>query len=306
VVDEATALMRERLAGVRVVRIEREIRDIGDVKLTWERQVIEVYLRSAWTGAQDASVAPPWSTLPWHLIVLMEEAVKEGVAAFSLEEAQRRGVGWLDLVRERNGRARLASLVQRFEREGYVPGALKEFVTVDEARQRWGALKHFYDKYGHFLVTNGPYRLEKWSADSAVLEAFRDLSYPVGVGSFDQYVLPPRAYISKLEPHRDGLQIAAAIEKAVRVQRSYTVVREPLTRKSSVGPYPVEPVCSYMVVGPDGTVLRAGAAQWADDGLFTVNLTGLTPGQYTVLTAIYLNGNHISPEVRAVEYRVGP
>ncbi len=306
VVDEGTALMRKRLAGVRVVRIEREIRDIGDVKLTWERPVIEVYLRSASSGPQDASVAPPWSTLPWHLIVLMEAAVKQGVAAFSLEEAERRGVGWLDLVRERNVRARLALLVQRFEREGYVPGALKEVVTVDEARQRWSALKQFDDTYGHFLVTNGPYRLEKWSVDSAVLEAFRDLSYPVGVGSFDQYVLPPRAYISKLERGRDGLQIAAEIEKAVRVQRSYTVVREPLTRKSSVGAYPVEPVCSYVVVGPDRAVLRAGAAQWADDGLFRVNLTGLAPGQYTVLTAIYLNGNRVNPDVRAVEYRVGP
>ena len=48
---------------------------------------------------QDAVVAPPWSTLPWHLMVLMEEAVARGWAAFSQAEAQRRGVEWLDLVR---------------------------------------------------------------------------------------------------------------------------------------------------------------------------------------------------------------
>ena len=44
-------------------------------------------------------MAPPWSTLPWHLLVLMEEAVERGWAAFSQAEAQRRGVDWLDLVR---------------------------------------------------------------------------------------------------------------------------------------------------------------------------------------------------------------
>jgi hypothetical protein len=27
---------------------------------------------------QDAVLAPPWSTLPWHLMVLMEEAVGRG------------------------------------------------------------------------------------------------------------------------------------------------------------------------------------------------------------------------------------
>ena len=36
--------------------------------------------------------------------------------------------------------------------------------------------------HGHFLVTNGPYKLKAWSAESVTLEAFRDLTYPLGVG----------------------------------------------------------------------------------------------------------------------------
>jgi len=307
VIGEATALMRERLAGLRVLRIEREVKEIADVKLTWEIPVIEVYLRSTPADLQDVvSVAPPWSTLPWHVMVLMEEAVKQGMAAFSLEEAKRRGVGWLDLVREPNVQARLALLVQRFERQGYVPGPLKEFVAADEATRRWSALKQFHDEHGHFLVTNGPYKLERWSKDTTVLGAFRDLSYPVGVGSFDQYVLPPRAYITKVERRGNGLQISAEIEKAVRVQRSYTSVREPLTGQSMAGPYRIQPVCRYAVVSPEGSVVRAGSAQFADDGTFSVALAGLTPGQYTVLTAVYLNGNRVNPDVKAVAYRVEP
>ncbi len=54
---------------------------------------------------------PPWSTLPWHLIALMEEAVGRGWAAFSQAEATRRGVEWLDLVRSKQMNARLAALV---------------------------------------------------------------------------------------------------------------------------------------------------------------------------------------------------
>ena len=42
-----------------------------------------------------------------------------GWAAFSQEEAQRRGVAWLDLVRSQDLVSRLAALAADFEREGY-------------------------------------------------------------------------------------------------------------------------------------------------------------------------------------------
>jgi hypothetical protein len=181
---------------------------------------------------------------------------------------------------------------------------LKGFVTVGEAEQRWAALKQFYDTHGHFLVTNGPYRLEKWSEDSAVLQVFRDLSYPLGVGAFDGHVLPPRAYISRVEIRNNSLRIFVDIEKAVRSQRSYTFVREPLARDSLVGPGRIQPVCSYVVLRPDGVVLMAGAALDGADGTFTVDLKGLKPGRYTVVAAIYLSGNQVNPDVKAVPYRV--
>ena len=57
-------------------------------------------------------------------------------------------------------------------------------MTAQDARKRWAALASFYKEHGHFLVTDGPYRLKRWSPDSVTLEAFRDLSYPLGVGSY--------------------------------------------------------------------------------------------------------------------------
>ncbi len=304
-VRESTAFLRERLAGLRVLRIEQEVKNLGEIQLVWQVPVIEVYVDYlSMDLLQVASIAPPWSSLPWHLMVLMEEAVKRGVAAFSLEEAKRRGMGWLDLVRGKEVQARFASLAEEFGRGGYIPDSLKGFVTVGEAKQRWAALKQFYDTHGHFLVTNGPYRLEKWSGGPAVLQVFRDLSYPLGVGAFDGHVLPPRAYISRAEIRNNSLRIFVDIEKAVRSQRSYTFVREPLARDSLVGPGRIQPVCSYVVLSPDGVVLMAGAALDGTDGAFTVDLKGLKPGRYTVVAAIYLNGNQVNPDVKAVPYRV--
>ncbi len=304
-VEGATELMRKTLAGLRVVRIEQEVKSLADVQLVWQIPVIEVYLNSASADVQRlAQIAPPWSTLPWHLLVLMEEGVKRGVAAFSQEEAKRRGVKSLDLVRDRQVHARLASLTDEFERVGYLPDALKGLATVEEARQRWAALKQFAQAHGHFLVTNGPYRLAKWSGDGLVLDVFRDFSYPLGVGSFDQYALPPRASISKVEMRPGGLRVSAEMEKAERVQRTYANVRELLTKSSTVRGFEVQAVCRYVVVDSAGQVARAGEVPIGADGGFTVDFKELKPGTYRVLTAIYLNGNSVNPDVRLVEYRV--
>src|SRR5205807_8544508 len=93
---------------------------------------------------QDAVFAPPWSTLPWHLIVLMEEAVGRGWAAFSEGEAARRGVEWLDLGRSDALKTRLAGLLEQFEHEGFRPAILETLVSKEEARKSWAALAAFY------------------------------------------------------------------------------------------------------------------------------------------------------------------
>jgi hypothetical protein len=77
---------------------------------------------------------------------------------------------------------RLATLADQFERQAFRPEILQSLVSADDARKRWAALSVFYRSHGHFLVTNGPYQLKSWSDESASLEVFRDLSYPLGVG----------------------------------------------------------------------------------------------------------------------------
>lgn len=305
-VDRATALLRERLAGVRVIRVDRATRGFGELTLVQEMPVVEVYLAAARGDAgRLAAIAPPWSSLPWHVLALMEEAVGRGWAAFSREEAERRGVAWLDLVRDEELKARLASLAEAFEGQGYLPEPLKGFATAEEARKRWAALRAFQAKHGHFLVTNGPYRLEQWSPEAVVLQVFRDMSYPLGVGSFDAYAIPRRAYHAAIETDADGLRIRVEVERIEKFQRTYEIVREPLGKASAGVQAQETPECRYVVIGADETVRLAGRARLAEDGVFIVTLKDrLEPGSYTVLTALYLNGNAMNPDIRRLAYRV--
>jgi hypothetical protein len=306
VVDRATATLRERLAAVKVVRVDSQIKDYGEIQLVYEVPQVEVYLKHATDPRDLPVVAAPWSAIPWELIVLMEEAVARGQAAFSEAEAKRRGVPWLDLVRDPKLKTELASLAETLERRAYVPEALRGLVTVAEARQRWAALRRFHRKHGHFLVTNGPYRIEKWSADGVVLGVFRDLSYPLPVGIYDAYALPLKAFVAAVEQRGDRLAIRAEVETLSKFERSYKIERAPF-RPAPAGERTRDVLAAhYVVLSAGEQVVSAGTSEDLEGDRLVVDLRGtLLPGAYRILLALALNGNLVSPEVKTVPYRVG-
>ena len=305
-VARTTALLRERLVGIKVLRVAREVRYFGEIRVIQEVPIIEVYVDyAAIDPLQVAALAPPWSPIPWHLLVLMEEAVRRGWAAFSQEEAEHLGVSWLDLVRDPALKTRLASLVQEFASQGYIPEALRRWVTVEEAKERWTALYRFYQDYDHFLVTNGPYRLKRGTERGVVLEVFRDLSYPLGIGTFDKYVFPPRALNLRVTQQRKVITLEAEVQKIEKVMRSYETVQEPLQHSSLLGVYQISAVASYLVVDAEGRVREAGTSQAGEGVDFAIHLPNPLPaGTYTLLVALYLNENYVTPEVHALQYRV--
>ncbi len=300
VLQAALAAMQERLAALSVVRVERTTHAISeDIKVVQKTPVLEVYLSNApGDDRQIAALAPPWSTVPWHLLALMEEAVIRGYAAFSEAEAARRRIPWLDLVRDPALRAKMLDLVAQFERERYRPEPLKDLVTADEAGARWRSLRIFAEKNGHFLVANGPYRLKQWQPDAVVLEAVREQTYPLGFGTFDRFVNPPRAVINAVTRQSGEIFVRAHAEMVLKMGRDYQLVKEPLLRTTLRGTVGLLVVSRYLLIGPDGAVLELDKMRWMEDGRFAIKLPQhLQPGQYTVLFAVFLDGNTIDPSV---------
>ena len=308
-VDAATAPLRRHLVAVRAVGIDTGSKSfrVGDVNFVREVFTVEVYLDvGADDGEGNTMVAPPWSTLPWHVIALMEAAVTRGWAAFSQAEATRRGVPWLDLVRSGEMNAKLASLLPQFEREAFRPQALLAHVSEEEARRRWGALAAFYKAGGHFLVTNGPYKLKSWTPESVTLEAFRDLTYPLGVGSYDAYAIPRRGFITKVDRSGDRVTLTGDIEIVEKFQRSYKLVRTPLRSIPATVLSRAAPECRYVITGTDGRAALAGVAPLGADASFQIDLTNrLSPGRYTLSALIAVNGNVMNADVHRIPLVTG-
>jgi hypothetical protein len=300
-VRAGAARLMDWLAGLRVVRTDATEREFGEVKFTVLTHTMEVYGRHALDDPlQTGSVTAPWSPVPWTVLALAERYVERRLAAFSSAEARRLGVPWLDLVRDRRVKAALAAMVDEFAQIGYVPSALAGHVTTDEATGRWNALKRFYEKHGHFLVTNGPYRLASWSDDAVVLDVVRDFTYPLGVGSYDRYAIPLRAYVAKAEVRGERLEIQADVDVIQKFQREYAIVRESLVAQSAPLDARDMPVCRWIAIGSDASVVASGTAPYVGKGVYAVDLRALPgSGKYTLLLALYVRDNAVNVEVHA-------
>jgi hypothetical protein len=303
-IDAATQPLRRHLSGVRIAGVDAASKSfrVGDVAFVREVFTVEVYLDIAPEDPEwSAVVVPPWSTLPWPVLALMEQAVERGWAAFSVEEARRRGVAWLDLVRSRELGGKLAALVAELERDGHRPQALHAHVTAEEARKRWAALSAFHKAHGHFLVTNGPYKLKSWSADSVTLEAFRDLTYPLGVGSYDAYAIPRRGFITGMQWEGDRLVLSGDIEIVDKFQRSYRLVRTPLKSVPAEVLRRAAPECRYIVTDGTHRVVLSEVAPLGAEAKFHIDFKGrLPPGRYTLAAIIAVNGNVMNAEIERI------
>jgi hypothetical protein len=256
----------EQLKGVRLLRVETETLAFGEDKLIYEVPVIEVYLDGA-SDAGAATVAPPWTTLPWHLLALFEEAARRGY--FKLSH--------FDPVRDVALVRRLDELARELEARAYVPPALKSRVNAKEARERYRRLREFHAAHGHWLVTNGPYLLERWDGTKAVLSVFRDPSYPKGLGAFNAYAVPLKAHVTRIERRRYGAEVLVETERLEREGREVRIVRGSPEKKKA-------PVCHYLLVRRDGGVAAAGAVRSGADGSCRLQLKA--PGYQLMVSAV--------------------
>jgi len=273
-------IARDRLKGVRFLRVETETLAFGEDKLQYEVPVVEVYLDGSASDA--ATVAPPWTTLPWHLLALFDEAARRGYLK----------LGEFDPVRDAVLVRRLGELAGELDQRAYVPPALRSHVNAQEARSRYRRLREFHAAHGHWLVTNGPYKLERWDGAKAVLAVFRDPSYPNGLGRFNAYAVPLKAYVTRIERRAHGAEVHLETERLEREGRNVRVVRGSPQK-------PQAPVCRYLLLTAQGAVVAAGEVRAGAGGRCQLPLK---PGGRRLLVAAVLDDSVANAPIRMVPW----
>jgi len=104
--------------------------------------------------------------------------------------------------------------------EGYVPIALRDTVTVDEAKKRYDATINWITRHNNAIIGNGPFYLDNYNpaGGTITIKAYRDNSYPFGVGYWNnRYQRPKLAtienvndvprFIRNSQPVKIGMQV---------------------------------------------------------------------------------------------------
>ena len=200
-----------------------------------------------------------FATEPWEILAASERIVMDGRLAYSRSEAQAKGVEWYDpIVREHADM--IKAELQTMKNEQFVPPALRDIITVEDAIKRYDASISWIENHGHAIIRNGAFYLENFNVagGTITINAFRDSSYPFEVGHWSKYEIPRVADISSVNVPR-----IVAMGQSTPIRISVDVGGQPSSNVT----------VNYFVSNKDGIVVARGQAQPESLGQFNITLT---------------------------------
>jgi len=149
------------------------------------------------------------------------------------------------------------------------------------------------------------YVLGKVTPESASLVVFRDFTYPLGVGSFDQYPIPLRAFIVKTERRGERLESRPTWKTS---RNSRARIRSCASRSGRSRPAKKFRETATVHSACWGRTTRSAAPGLArvQNGRLVVDLAGrLKPGAYGCCCAGAQRQSREPGVVKVLAYRVG-
>lgn len=227
--------------------------------------VIEYYSDVYYLDAEYA-VADFWPYYsygegPWHMLAIGILAETDGELAFSGDKSEALEVEWTNYISGPSLETLRANLDQAIE-EDYIPYAatLGQFITAEEAAERYGNLLDWYRIQGHFFVNSGPFYLNKVFPVEKTLTLTRYQDYQDPAGKWDRFGLPQIA-----EVEVDGPGRVTAGEEVV-FDAYITFEGEP---------YPSADLkeVNFLLFDATGILVEKGTAEMVEEGLYSVTLS---------------------------------
>jgi peptide/nickel transport system substrate-binding protein len=214
-----------------------------------------------------AGFAVWWPSEPWEITAAQERLVTAGKFAFSKTDSTSKGVDWISLISPDHIKA-IKNELQNMKAEAFIPIALRNTVSADEANKRYDASINWITQHNNAVIGNGPFYLDNYNPAGGVItiKAFRDNSYPFNVGYWSSKYEHPK--LATIENVKD-------IPRIVRIgQPSTMAIQVNVDGKPSNN----ATVHYYLSTG-DGKVVASGIAKSSSNrssnntvGKFTIGL----------------------------------
>ncbi len=215
----------------------------------------------------------------WHAVAVGLLAEENKEAAFSADKAKNLEVEWLNYLSGPTIEILKKYLDQAAE-ENFIPykNVLGEYITEEEAQQRWANYKAWVEEMGHFWIGTGPFYVAKVYPTEKVLVLKQNPNFPDPRDKWARFGEPMIATAVIEGP--DTVSAAEGATFDVKV-----------TYKDQ--PYPLDMIegVKYLVFDENNNLVTSGEAEAVEDGLFRVTLTAdaladAEPGSYRLEVAV--------------------
>ena len=195
-----------------------------------------------------------YSTTPWHALALGILAERNGRLAFSADKAEKLKIERMSYIAGPSMPV-LEDYLKQAQAEGYIPyeTALGKYVTREQVRQRYTALRQWYDKHRHFWVGNGPY----------VVESVHPLEKTVVMRRSDEFRTPDPRWLSFTEPRVATVAVAGPARVTIGAPAEFRI-----TVSFKEAPYPMKDIdfVKFLVFDSRGEVVLDAQAEAVQDG----------------------------------------
>jgi len=226
--------------------------------------VVEVYSDQLYPDAEliAASRADDlYTSVPWHELALGMRAEGEKELAFSSSKASRLKVDWMSYIAGPS----LAILERHLARsleEGFIPykNTLEEYVSREQAIERYEKLGAWRSKRGHFWVGNGPFYLHSVHPVEKIVVVRKSEFFTDPAEKWVRFVEPRIAEVELSGPRMIKIGSAAEFRVEVSFQGK---------------PYPARDVdfVRFLVFNARGQLVDLANAEQAGEGVWKAKLT---------------------------------
>ncbi len=225
---------------------------------------------------------------PWELYYATEKLVEAGKVAYSQQQAEAKGVDWLDMLNPDHVKM-LENVLKEMIAKKEVPEPIKELeamgIPVGNPIARYKATLKFLEEHGHAVIGNGPVYLDKYvpTTDTIILKAFRDGRYPFQPKDFEWL-----AYSKVKFAEVTAVKVPPVVVKGQPAQIMVSVV-DRATKE------PLKGALVYVsIYDSNGNLVCLKKAEMAAPGEYVVTLgpestAKLAPGNYLVDILAYSN-----------------
>jgi peptide/nickel transport system substrate-binding protein len=188
-------------------------------------------------------------------------------AAFSADKAEANEVEWLSYIAGPSLEIMSNKLISATE-ENFIPYAptLGNFISAEEAAERYANLGEFYRRYGHFYIGTGPFYLQRAFPVEGTIILQRYDAYPDAADKWAAFQSAPVPEVIVDGPDSVNIGDEATYDVFVDFEGEPYLADEIMMVK-------------YLVFDATGELVESGEAELVEDGYYTVTLSAdLTGG----------------------------